>query len=753
MAISSAIVPFNGSSSTAIVKPQQSLSGIVATKKESSEKVVVTVKDIRTSVLKLLRKRQQRDRLEQKFYKLQDTLDQRKKAEKEEGKSEKGKFLGKLGSGIAGKAKAAGGDLFGAIGKLLGFVALDWISKPENQKIVQAIVEGIGQVFKFIDWFVTGSVDNLLSGFTSLVAGDTLLERFVGFFQMAAGFMGLRYFLKPQLIVTDLAKVIKFVKGNALRKLSIFNKKLQKFGLKKALKFAFPRLSKILSRFTGLGSKILSGISKKLGVGKVGNLFGKITTALLRKIPALGAAKKAIFHILKPVTKFLTGIPFVGGLISFGVNMLLGDPPGKAGVKAIGSGLGSWLGAGLGTLLLPGIGTFIGGFLGGLVGDWLGARFYDLLKGKAAKKPSQIEETRQKAAMAAAKMKQKNAGGELSDANLLEISGKLGNNPKTKKPYTIEEVKELLSDKPEETVTTTTTTTTSGNNTTTDTSGASGTPSLDVQANIDAIVKAGNEMNYEGDMAALLAIAKGESGIKSIEEGKVQSAQRASEIWSISREEAQQLLDSGGWKALYNDVYGWSGNSLGNRPGTNDGSDFIGRGFIQITGRSNYKRYGDMIGVDFMNNPELLLDKDIAAKATIAYMKDRGNPKDIESSLRAVGGITESWPKKRKFYQEFKSMGSPYRGQGSSKPNKSPIPNRVSSIASIPKQPGSSRSSIMKDLSTNVIQSKMIRSMNRGGSTTIVINKAGSQVINKQTTSTPVGLNNSNKPQSVKRGL
>lgn len=189
----------------------------------------------------------------------------------------------------------------------------------------------------------------------------------------------------------------------------------------------------------------------------------------------------------------------------------------------------------------------------------------------------------------------------------------------------------------------------------------SGTPSLgstDVQANIKAILKAAKEMNYTGDIPALLAIAKGESGIKGIPEQPITSADRASQIWSISREEAQQLLDSGGWRALYNDVYGWSGNSLGNRTGTNDGSDFIGRGFIQITGRHNYKDIGDRIGVDFMSNPDALLDKDIAAKATIAFMQRGGSPKDMESALRAVGGIKEGWPKKRRFYEDFKQLES-----------------------------------------------------------------------------------------------
>ena len=209
-----------------------------------------------------------------------------------------------------------------------------------------------------------------------------------------------------------------------------------------------------------------------------------------------------------------------------------------------------------------------------------------------------------------------------------------------------------------------------------------GPPSLgstDVQANIQAILKAAKDMNYTGDILALLAIAKGESGIKGIPEQPITDAGRASQIWSISRAEAQQLLDSGGWRALYNEVYGWSGNSLGNRPGTNDGSDFIGRGFIQITGRHNYKDIGNRIGVDFMSNPELLLDKDIAAKATIAFMQRGGSPRDMESALRAVGGIKEGWPKKRGFYEDFKQLAS----EGKLKLNSAQIASKDSSDADI----------------------------------------------------------------------
>ena len=76
--------------------------------------------------------------------------------------------------------------------------------------------------------------------------------------------------------------------------------------------------------------------------------------------------------LLKPVTGFLKKIPVVGGLISFGVNLLFGDSLTQSAFKALGSSLGSWIGGGIGTLIpIPFVGTFAGAVVGGIIGDWL----------------------------------------------------------------------------------------------------------------------------------------------------------------------------------------------------------------------------------------------------------------------------------------------------------------------------------------------------------------------------------------------
>lgn len=48
-------------------------------------------------------------------------------------------------------------------------------------------------------------------------------------------------------------------------------------------------------------------------------------------------------------------------------------------------------------------------------------------------------------------------------------------------------------------------------------------------------------------------------------------------------------INGGSLIAYFNDAYG-NNKKLGNRRGTNDGYDFRGRGFVQLTGRSNYAK-------------------------------------------------------------------------------------------------------------------------------------------------------------------
>ncbi|HBL61003.1 MAG TPA: DUF4231 domain-containing protein, partial [Cyanobacteria bacterium UBA8803] len=61
---------------------------------------------------------------------------------------------------------------------------------------------------------------------------------------------------------------------------------------------------------------------------------------------------------------------------------------------------------------------------------------------------------------------------------------------------------------------------------------------------------------------------------------------------------------------------------LGNNQ-TGDGARYHGRGFIQITGRANYRDYGKKLNVDLEGNPDSALDAKISARILACYFYDR----------------------------------------------------------------------------------------------------------------------------------
>ena len=86
-------------------------------------------------------------------------------------------------------------------------------------------------------------------------------------------------------------------------------------------------------------------------------------------------------------------------------------------------------------------------------------------------------------------------------------------------------------------------------------------------------------------------------------------------------------------KSIMNELYKFSAGNKGNEAGfENDGSMFIGRGFVQLTGRGNYEKLNkyfkekgitDSNGnpIDLLTNPDLLVtDPDVSIHALVAYM-------------------------------------------------------------------------------------------------------------------------------------
>jgi predicted chitinase len=163
-------------------------------------------------------------------------------------------------------------------------------------------------------------------------------------------------------------------------------------------------------------------------------------------------------------------------------------------------------------------------------------------------------------------------------------------------------------------------------------------------------------------IASLLGIAGGECRWKLVEEGFKYTADRLLQVFPSVFKGDKSLAEQYAGNpnnTLPEFLYGYQsakGKGLGNtQPG--DGAKFIGRGYIQLTGRSNYARYGNLIGQDLLNNPALLNTPDIAAEVSVKYMLDRckADPNSegyFEAACKAVGYNTADIKARKKGYYE-----------------------------------------------------------------------------------------------------
>ena len=96
---------------------------------------------------------------------------------------------------------------------------------------------------------------------------------------------------------------------------------------------------------------------------------------------------------------------------------------------------------------------------------------------------------------------------------------------------------------------------------------------------------------------------------------------------------------------------------LGNtKPG--DGLKYIGRGFIQLTGKDNYKRVEKALGIPIVANPNLVEKPDVAAKIAVWYWKNRVVPKvdDFSNTTAATKPINSNLNGLDDRHEKFKAM-------------------------------------------------------------------------------------------------
>lgn len=99
--------------------------------------------------------------------------------------------------------------------------------------------------------------------------------------------------------------------------------------------------------------------------------------------------------------------------------------------------------------------------------------------------------------------------------------------------------------------------------------------------------------------------------------------------------------------------------ALGNtRPG--DGFRYIGRGYIHLTGKDNYRRAAKALNIPIDQSPALLERPDIAAKVSVWYWKNRVANKvnDFSNTKAVTKPINSSLSGLEDRHERFKAIGN-----------------------------------------------------------------------------------------------
>ena len=140
--------------------------------------------------------------------------------------------------------------------------------------------------------------------------------------------------------------------------------------------------------------------------------------------------------------------------------------------------------------------------------------------------------------------------------------------------------------------------------------------------------------------ANILAQIKAESGGKPQTESLKYSPEKLMKTFpsKFTDIEEAKAVAAKGEEAIGNKIYG---GRMGNA--ADEGFKYRGRGLIQLTGKDNYAKFGKLLGLDLVNNPDLANDPDIAQRIAVAYFKEKQkagvNLSDSKQVSKAVGHV------------------------------------------------------------------------------------------------------------------
>ncbi|MGF1641546.1 MAG: peptidoglycan-binding protein [Rhodospirillales bacterium] len=131
------------------------------------------------------------------------------------------------------------------------------------------------------------------------------------------------------------------------------------------------------------------------------------------------------------------------------------------------------------------------------------------------------------------------------------------------------------------------------------------TPRANIEKHLPEILRAFAEAGLDDRDLVLMGLAT----VRAESEGFEPIDER------VSRFNSSDPADRNRWFDLY-------AGRLGNRT-REEAARYKGRGFVQLTGRDNYRTYGDRLGVALLDAPERANEPDLAARILAQFIADK----------------------------------------------------------------------------------------------------------------------------------
>ena len=168
-----------------------------------------------------------------------------------------------------------------------------------------------------------------------------------------------------------------------------------------------------------------------------------------------------------------------------------------------------------------------------------------------------------------------------------------------------------------------------------------------------------NEINTSLRLSHFFAQIHHESNLKPINENLNYSAERLLKIFPKYFNQTTAIQYARQQQGIANKVYC---NRMGNSDEkSGDGWKYRGRGFIQLTGKNNYQALSKDTGIDYINNPDKLLNEADAMIAALWFWNKNkinilADKDDIIAITKRINGGTIGLEHRIQLLTEYKQI-------------------------------------------------------------------------------------------------